>query len=185
MPDILRVTFPYSAAEHAAALSEATQARRTRWFIRFCATAIGAGGVLVTVAGATVGRQPIVPLLQNCFPLIALGAFWYWGAPALLLWITARQLRREGIENTRGSESLSFSDVGFSPSPEWPQPIPWSFVDRVVETQRFFLIYHGYSKDPCYVPKHALTTELKERLVDSLTEHFKSHPNQLRLLGHG
>jgi hypothetical protein len=79
-------------------------------------------------------------------------------------------------------EQLSFGEAGFSPSPEWSQPMPWSFVDRVVETRRLILIYHGHSHDPFYVPKHALSPQTAEKLFALLKEQLVARPQQLQLL---
>ena len=48
--------------------------------------------------------------------------------------------------------------------------MPWSAVERVVETERLLLIYHGFSSDPFYVPKHALEPLTADRLFSLLRE---------------
>ena len=149
--------------------------------MRLFGLAVGSVGVLW--AGLEViGREPLVTVLQNAFPWMALGAFWFWGGPALLKAAVAWELRRDGRQESRETERLTFSEAGFSPSPKWPQPMPWSFVDRVIETKRFLLIYHGYSKDPFYLPKHALSPSDRERLFVLLRKHLTSSPRQLQLL---
>jgi hypothetical protein len=52
--------------------------------------------------------------------------------------------------------------------------MPWSFVDHVLETKRFLLIYHGYSKEPFYIPKQALSPANKVRLFALLREHART-----------
>lgn len=96
--------------------------------------------------------------------------------------IEARQLRRQAIQDSRELESLTFGEAGFSPSSKWPQPMPWSFVDRVIETKRFLLISHGYSKEPFYIPKHALSRSDKERLSVLLNDNLKASQTPLQLL---
>ena len=181
MPDHLTVTFPYSPVEHAKALSEADTGRKLRWRIRFGGFVIGFAGVLAAVVGPLTG-EPVVSALQDGTALAALGAFWVWGAPALLTAIEARQLRREGIQESREVAHLTFGEAGFAPPLRWSEPMPWSFVERVVETKRFLLIYHGYSTDPFYIPKHALSPSDRERLVALLNEHLKSPQKQLKML---
>ena len=149
--------------------------------MRLFGLALGTFGVLWAGLGAIRG-EPLVTVLQNVFPWMALGAFWFWGGPALLKAAAVWELRRKGREESRETERLTFSEAGFSPSPKWPQPMPWSFVDRVIETRRFLLIYHGYARDPFYVPKHALSPSDKERLFVLLREHLTASPRQLQLL---
>jgi hypothetical protein len=125
-----------------------------------------------------IAGEPLVPLLRSTLPLFLLGALWFWGASPLLNAIVTRQQRREN----RDFETLSFSDAGFLPSAQWSEPMPWSFVDRVTETKRFLFIYHGYSKDPVYIPKHALSADAQAQLRSLLEIQFKSRANNTKLL---
>jgi hypothetical protein len=94
----------------------------------------------------------------------------------------SRQLRRQAQREGHVEDTTSFSDAGFAPSAAWVEPMPWSFVERVVETRRFLLIYHGYAKDPFYVPTHRLSAGDLERLRAVLEKHLQSRPASMQLL---
>ena len=78
-------------------------------------------------------------------------------------------------------ERLTFSEEGFSPSSKWSQPMPWSFVEHVVETDQFLLIHHSYGKEPFYIPKHALSLSDRERLVTLFEVHLNASTQRLQL----
>ncbi len=154
---------------------QARAGRRVRSWLRLCGSIIGAGGFIDPVLRAVVGEPVLTAMLiTNDLPIVVLGAFWIWGAPALLTSVNARQLRRVRSGDAGEFESLTFTAAGFSPSSEWSKPMPWSFVDDVIETKRFLLIYHGYSKEPYYIPKHALSTTDLNQLKDVMRENLKS-----------
>lgn len=178
--DSLSISFPYSAAEHTDALSESSERRRRQSWYRFCGVLIGGLGPLGLVLGAATGA-PVIPLLGNTLPLVALGAFWFWGAPAVLRFIETRQLRREGTQEGRDIETRTFSRDGFTPTAQWSRPIPWSSVERVVETKRFLLVYAS-SDGPFYLPKHVLSHGDRTRLDSLFREAFQTRPKQLLLL---
>jgi hypothetical protein len=180
LSDELTVSFPYVPAEHAHALSEGMEGRKLPRRMRAFGITVGVAGVLTSGFGVATG-EPIASLLENGVSWLALGGFWYWVGPALLKMAAGRQLRRDASEEGREVEHLSFSDAGFSPSSKWAQPMPWSFVERVVETERFLLIHHSYAKEPFYVPKHALSLSERERLVTLFRTHLNVRPQQLQL----
>jgi hypothetical protein len=99
----------------------------------------------------------------------------------LLTSIEGLLLRRDARQTSREVETRTFGADGFSPSENWRRPMPWSFVNRVVETERFILVYHGYTKDPFYLPKHAMSASDMERLASLLHEHLNGRPGQVQL----
>jgi len=137
-------------------------------------------GIVITGLGAMRADSLAAIGLLNLLSWSAVGAFWFWGGPTVLNVATRWELSRSHPESVN-MERLTFGEHGFSPSPEWSQPMPWSSVDRVVETERFLLIYHGYSTDPFYVPKHALSPLTSERLFSLLSEQLSARPQQLQL----
>jgi hypothetical protein len=136
-----------------------------RWF----GLASGSVGLLMTGLGALSG-DPLGTILQNGLGWFGLGAFWLWVGPALLKVATRWELARQSTRAPGEMEQLTFGEAGFSPSQQWLQPMPWSFVDRVVETERFLLIHHGNSADPFYLPKHALSPQTTEKLFAVLRQ---------------
>jgi len=178
--DLLKVTFPFSAVEQAEALSESTGQRNMRWWLQLCGIVIAGGGLFAAGLGAAFG-EPLVPLVQNTLPLVALGAFWFWGAPVVLRFIQVGQLRREGAQDGIKEETRMFGREGFTPTARWSPPVPWSSVDKVVETKRFILIYAS-SDGPFYLPKHAFTPADLARLKALLQEEFRTRPKQLIML---
>jgi len=178
--DLLKVTFPYSAVEQAEALSESTGRRINRWWLRLGGVVIGGGSLFLAGVAAAFG-EPLVPWLRNTLPLVALGAFWFWGAPAVLKLIDVRRFRREGAQEGCKDETRTFGRDGFTPTVRWSRPVPWSDVDKVVETRRFILIYAS-SDGPFYLPKRALTPAALARLEALLRDEFRTRPKQLILL---
>ena len=183
MRDDLTISFQYSAADHAEALAhDAGQGklrRQVRWLELF-AVVVG-----ILIIGLNLMRADALAAigLLNLFSWSAVGAFWFWAGPIVAKVATRWVLRRLHREESANMERLTFGDHGFSPSPEWSQPMPWSFVNRVVETERLLFIYHGYSTDPFYVPKHALSPLTAERLFALVREQLKTRPQQLQLFG--
>ena len=182
MPDELRISFQYSATDHAEALSHGLGHQKLRRQLRWIALWCVVVGIVTAGLGAlSAGALAAIGLL-NLFSWSAAAAFWFWAGPTV--WkVTARwELSRFRPRESVNKEQLTFGEHGFSPSPEWSQPMPWSAVDRVVETQRLLLIYHIYAIDPFYIPKHALTPLTAERLLSLLREQLKGRPQQLQLL---
>ena len=175
----LEISFPYSPAEHAAAMAYASQQRKQLLFIRGSGILAMAGMAAVSTVGAVVG-EPLMPLLSNTLPIVALGGFWTWGAPAILYLIRRRQLSRDGAQEGRQRETLSFGPGGFRPGAQWANPVPWDRVTRVWETDRFILI-DASSDGPSYIPKHALSPADRATLVAFLRERFSARQEQLRL----
>ena len=179
MPDEVCISFPYSADEHADALLSGSARgklpRRMRWF----GLASGSVGLLMTGLGALSGDS-LATILQNGLGWLGLGAFWLRVGPALLRVATRRELAGQSTRAPGEMEHLTFNEAGFSPSPQWSQPMPWSFVERVVETERFLVIHHGYSADPFYLPKHALSPQTVEKLFAMLRQQLV-RPQQLQL----
>jgi hypothetical protein len=181
MPDELNISFQYSATEHAEALSHGAGQRKLREQIRMLAIFAGVVGILITGLGAMRADTVAAIGLLNLLSWSAIGAFWFWAGPTVLKVATRWELSRSHPGESVTMERLTFGEQGFSPSLEWSQPMPWYFVDRVVETERLLLIYHGYSSDPFYVPKHALSPLAAERLFALLREELKARPQQLQL----
>ena len=66
----------------------------------------------------------------------------------------------------------------------WAQPVPWSDVNKVIETKRFLLI-HATSDGPFFVPRHAVSSSDAERLREFLAREFQSRPGKLKMLPAG
>lgn len=180
MADSVTVRFPYSATEHAAAVSVGVGRRRLLSWFRFFGASCIAAGVLVLGIGAA-SHEPAMQLLKNAVGFTALGGFWIWGAQAVLRVIETRQLRREGSADGREHETRTFGRDGFTPTAHWSPPIPWTHVEQVVETESFLLIYAS-SDGPFYIPRHALLPTERSQLDALLREAFHSRPKQLVLL---
>ena len=182
MPDELRISFQYSATEHAEALSHGAGQRKLQRQMRWLALFLVVVGIVTTGLGAmSAGALAAIGLL-NLFSWSAVGAFWFWAGPTVLKATTRWELSRSHSGEPVNMERLTFGERGFSPSQEWSRPMPWSAVDRVVETERLLLIYHGFSSDPFYVPKHALEPLTADRLFSLLREQLKARSQQLQLL---
>jgi hypothetical protein len=149
--------FPYVPEEHAESLSLCKPERWQRRLIR-AAGALLAATALLPLGFGLLDGEATVPLLRYTVPLIALGAFFFWGGPAITRHLAVQHRRKEGIEDGRQIEKRVFSPEGFTPGLRWARPVPWSQVEEVEETDAFFLVYVVHS-DPVYVPKHALTPE--------------------------
>ena len=99
----------------------------------------------------------------------------------MLRLLEIRQFRREAAQEGREEETRTFSRDGFTPTAQWSPPIPWSSVDRVVETKRFLLVFAS-SDGPFYLPKHALSPTDRSKLDALFREAFQTRPRQLLLL---
>lgn len=179
MASEIRVTFPYSVAEHAEAAAQSVSGRRLRQFMRLFGVLSIATGVLVSLVGF-LKDIPLASALSEAFPFLPLGAFWAWGGPAILSAANRRQLRREAHQEGRDRESVLLGADGITPGSKWSQPIPWSQVRRVSETSKL-IVLDASSDGPAYVPKHALSAEDRENLETLLREQFRSRPEDLRL----
>ena len=182
MSDELSISFKYSATDHAEALSHGAGQRKLRRQMRLLALFAVVVGVLITGLGAMRADAFAAIGLLNLLSWSAVSAFWFWAGPTVLKVATRWELSRSHPRESVNMERITFGEDGFSPSQEWSQPMPWSFVNRVVETERLLLIYHGYSTDPFYVPKHALSRLTSERMFALLREQLKARPEQLQLL---
>ena len=180
---ILRITFPYSPAEHAEAMSQSAGGRRWRRFLRVGAVVIASGGFLEPLFAALTG-EPIAPAVRNSFSLVVLGAFWFWGAPAILKAVHKRQFNTEGAQEGRDLETVSFGPEGITPGRKWSRPLPWSQVSQVLETKTLILI-EASSDGPTYLPKNALSIADRANLEALLREHFRDRPKDLRLTSDG
>ena len=89
--------------------------------------------------------------------------------------------RRMIAERSDLAESRSFTSEGFLSAPAWAEPVPWSFVTKVVETKHFFFVYHSGSHGPEYVPKTAMTNAEITRLRELLRKQAGSQSTQLKL----
>jgi hypothetical protein len=182
MFDELSISFQYSATDHAEALSHGAGQRKLRRQMRLLALFAVVVGALITSLDAMRADALAAVGLLNLLSWSAVGAVWFWAGPTVLKVATRWELSRSHPGESINMERITLGEEGFSPSPEWSQPMPWSFVNRVVETQRLLLIYHGYSTDPFYVPKHALSPLTSERVFVLLREQLKARPDQLQLL---
>ena len=174
MTDQLTFRFPYSPAEHAQARSEAGLVRGPLGHAGLAALVI-----LPVVIWQKV-KHPEVPPLVLAVPALMMAAAFLATGP-LLPRRDARRLRRENDTEIGKLQTFTFSRDGFTPSVRWAQPIPWSDVDNVIETKRFFLI-RATSDGPFYVPRHAVSSDDAERLRTFLAREFQSRPGKYKSL---
>jgi hypothetical protein len=66
-------------------------------------------------------------------------------------------------------------------APGWTEPVPWPFITKIVESERFFFLYHAGSSEPEYVPKAAITDAEIHDLRDLLRNRLGSQTAQLKL----
>ena len=174
MPDQLTFRFPYSPAEHAQARSEAGLVRGPLGHAGLAALL-----VLPAVIWQKV-KRPEVPLLVLAVPALTMAAV-VLVTPPLLRRRDTRRLRRENATEIGKVQTFTFSRDGFTPSDRWALPVPWSDVDKVIETKRFLLI-HATSDGPFFVPRHALSSNDAERLRAFLDQEFQSRPGKYKPL---
>ena len=176
---VIRITFPYSLAEHAEAANHTVSASRLRRFMRFFGGTALATGALVTLVGLLKG-VPLGSLMRDTLPYLPLGAFWAWGGPAILSASNRRQFRREANQEGHDLETVSLSPDGIVPGANWTHPIPWSQVRRVIETETLIVI-DASSDGLTYVPKHALSAADLTSIKTLLHQHFRERSKDLRL----
>jgi hypothetical protein len=185
VPDIISISYQYSPNEHADALSHGAGQQKARRHMRLLGLALPAVGILLAGLEAMSLEAFAAVALLNLFLWSALGAFWFWLGPSVQKVSTRWELRRGSKGESVEMERVTFDDHGFAPSAEWSRPMPWSFVERVEETERLILIYHLYATDPFYVPKQSLSPQTAEKLFALLNEQFRTRPQQLKLLPRG
>lgn len=180
MPPVVRITFPYSAAEHAEAMSGTVAGARLLRWLRFCALTFPILGFATGVVGVAIAGEPVATVWADLWPFLPLSAFWYWGAPALLDAAHKWQFRREAIQEGRHLETVSIGPEGITPGAKWSHPIPWAQVRRIQETQNLIVI-DASTDGPTYLPKHAITAGDMASLKELLSEQFHHRPKDLRL----
>jgi hypothetical protein len=176
----LVLTFPYSPQEHAEALASSSRGRAYRRVLKASGAIIGGGSILMAVPRAVKGEPPL-GLLVETWPLIALGAFWFWVAPWFVRRATSSEFRRDSIDENRTIETRVFSSDGFRPSALWAQEVPWSEVREAVETSHFFLI-EATSDEASYVPKHVLSNEQLADVRSMLAQHTRFRQRHRKIL---
>ena len=180
MPPVVRITFPYSAAEHAEAMSGTVSGGRLLRWLRFCALSFPIMGLVTGVLGVAIAEQPLGSVWANLWPFLPLGAFWYWGAPAILDAVHKWQFRREGVQEGRHLETVSIGPDGITPGAKWSHPIPWAQVRRIQETKNLIVI-DASTDGPTYLPKHAIAAGDMASFKELLREKFHDRPKDLRL----
>jgi len=174
MQDQLTFRFPYSPTEHAQARSEAGLVRGP----------LGYAGLAALIFFPLViwqkVKHPDVPLLALVVPALLM-AVTFLVTPPLLRRRDTRRLRRENATEIGKVQTFTFSRDGFTPSDRWALPVPWSDVDKVIETKRFLLIC-ATSDGPFFVPRHALSSNDAERLRAFLEREFQSRPGKYKSL---
>jgi len=174
MPDQLTFRFPYSPTEHAQARSEAGLVRGPLGHAGLAALV-----VLPAVIWQKV-KRPEIPLLVLAVPALIMASVIF-VTPHLLRRRDARRLRRENDAEIGKPQTFTFSRDGFTPSDRWAQPVPWSEVDKVIETKRFLLIL-ATSDGPFFIPRHAVSSNDAERLRTFLAREFQSRPGKYKSL---
>ena len=170
MSESLRIAFPYSADDHAAAIEDVRSwriARRVVYGGSVLTTLMGVGAIAIVVAFAD---KPFMEVFRSIAPLFVFPAAWI-AALSLLRRYHRWSLRRKR-SRTDEMELRVFSDDGFLGSSTWAQPVPWFLVDRVVETPKHFLVY-ATTEEPSYVPKSAMQPVEVERLRELIATHAK------------
>lgn len=125
-------------------------------------------------------KHPEVPLLVLAVPMLIMAAT-FLVTPGIIKRWDRRRLRRENDTEIGKLQTFTFSRDGFTPSDQWAQPVPWSDVDKVIETKRFLLIC-ATSEGPFFIPRHAVSSDDAERLRAFLEREFQSRPGKYKSL---
>ena len=168
--DAMKISFPYSAADHAKAIEETGTGRLLRRIL-FASTGFALLAAVVSIAvAATIADMPVARAVGEMAPLLALGAVGFF-VPNLNHRFHRWFLARKRVHKD-ATEFREFSEDGFLGSSHWTHPVPWFLVDRVLETQNYFLVYAA-PEGPSYVPKALLQPADVERLREFLESNAK------------
>ena len=181
MRDQLSVQFEYSPREHVNALDETPYRRRLKkWWVP------GSLAFVTLMFGRTAFRKDLFDGSPGLLFWVVVFAF----LPMLLtLLITPTIMRRFEMARYRrartadgvGIETVRFGSDGITQD-EGIDTIPWSMINRVIETDNFYLFYNAMSDTPDYLPKRALTRTDAEALQSLLHDQFQSRSDDLLLL---
>ncbi|WP_114418772.1 YcxB family protein [Marinospirillum perlucidum] len=89
--------------------------------------------------------------------LIILGGVWLLARTRLLLWMFRRSFHRSGQKDLQLHLELTEAALRVQVDDHEPQDYPWSEMERIVQTERGFLIYPG----PFWLPLDGLQGEVK------------------------
>jgi hypothetical protein len=175
----LELSFPYSPIEHAKALENGRGQRMLLSFFRWAGAGFAMVG-LATIPIGLAGNESLGPVLKDALAFVALGSFWYAGAPMILRKLRERELKKEAGAEGRAFETQTFDVEGFRPTSRWSTAIPWSDVESVVETEQHFLFY-ATSEGPFYLPKDAIPATVARDLRELLQRAFRDRPEDLHM----
>ena len=91
------------------------------------------------------------------------------------------RFRRGSADRSDLAETRSFGPEGFVSAPAWSDPVPWSFITKVAESEHFFFLYHSGSHQPEYVPKAAMSDGERNALRSILQNRLGSQTAQVKL----
>ena len=66
-------------------------------------------------------------------------------------------------------------------APSWSEPVPWTFITKVVESENFFFLYHSGAQQAEYVPKAAMTDAERNELRFMLQNRLGANTAQVKL----
>lgn len=175
LPDELTIRFEYSAPRSVEAHMELPE---LRYIIKYWwPVTLGALGVIFLWQAPYRSLTDFLILFALMSPVTASFVL----LPFLMKRSVLSRARRLGRERSDLSEIRSFTPEGFLSAPAWSEPVPWSFITKVVESERFFFVYNSGSDQPEYVPKAAMSDADIVALRDLLKNRLDSQLALLKL----
>ena len=171
----MTIRFQYSATENLQAFTEVPERRPIfkYWWL----------GSIASLALIFLLQAPY-PSLKEFLILFALSSP-VTASFVLIPYLAKRSVlsrfRRLRADRSDLTETRSFGPEGFVSAPAWSDPVPWSFITRVAESEQFLFIYHSGSHQPEYVPKAAMTDAEMSELRSILRSRLGSESAQLKL----
>jgi hypothetical protein len=179
MNDRLKVSFKFSPDDQVLALRESPYARAfTRWWRAgtvLLAVVTGGFAIAQGVLNAGSALASMIWMLVFMVPAIAMMV-----VPSIQTRLQMSRARRVEAHRTSTMETCTFGPDGFTPA-SGSSPIPWPMITKVVESERFLLLYHAASHQPEFVPKRDLATTEIANLRQLLRNQFTSRPTLLQL----
>ena len=175
LPDELTIRFEYSPPQDAQALMERPE---LRYIFKYW-WPVGLGGLALIFLFNSPYRSLTDFLVLFALMTPVMASFLL--IPHFLKRTALSGARRRSKERLDLLEIRSFRPDGFVSAPAWSEPVPWPFITKVVEVERFFYVFHSGSDVPEYVPKAAMSDAEIAELRALLRKQLGSQSTQLKL----